>query len=126
MVILLGARGIYETRLYLDPKTAYDNNASVITSTYHGGSGALKLYTTHCTPSTNPNRDYEFRMTQLNGWDMNPNAFRQGASALRYAREWAKEERERLIAAANGKIHLHKTLSNCHRTTLLVKISDVG
>lgn len=101
----LGARGIHELRSYIDPETAYDNNAYTITSTYHGGSGALKLYTTHRTPSTNPNRDYEFRMTQLRGWDMtdNPDTFRQGAGALRNARDWAKEKREELITAANGK-----------------------
>ncbi|KAI4149092.1 MAG: hypothetical protein LQ340_004797 [Diploschistes diacapsis] len=45
-------------------------------------------------------------MTQLRGWDMtdNPDTFRQGAGALRNAREWAKEKREELIAAANGKV----------------------
>ena len=102
----LGARGIYELRSYVDLETAYDNNAYTISATYHGGSGALKLYTTHCTPSTNPNRDYEFRMTQLNGWAMtgNSEAFRQGANALRNARDWAKEKREEVIAAANGKV----------------------
>lgn len=44
-------------------------------------------------------------MTQLNGWKMtsNPEAFRQGASALRNARDLVKEEREELIAAANAK-----------------------
>jgi len=44
-------------------------------------------------------------MTQLNGWDMtgNPDTFRQGASALRNARDLTKEKREELIAAANGK-----------------------
>ncbi len=45
-------------------------------------------------------------MTQLNGWDMtgNPDTFRQGASALRNARDWAKEKREELMIAANGKV----------------------
>ena len=102
----LGARGICETQSYIDPETAHDNKAYVITSTYQGGSGALKLYTVHRTLSTNPNREYEFRMTQLRGWDMtdNPDTFRQGASALRNARDWAKEKREELIAAANGKV----------------------
>ncbi len=44
-------------------------------------------------------------MTQLNGWDMtgNPDTFRQGASALRNARDLTKEKREELIAAANSK-----------------------
>ncbi|KAL9607347.1 MAG: hypothetical protein Q9167_007732 [Letrouitia subvulpina] len=102
----LGARGIHELRLYVDPETAVDNNAYTITSTYHGGSGVLKLFTTHCTPSTNSNRGYEYRMTQLGGWDMtnNPDTFRHGAGALRNARDWAREKREELVTAANGKI----------------------
>ena len=53
-----------------------------------------------------PNRNYEFRMTQVRGWDMtdNPDTFRKGASALRNARDWAKEKREELMIAANGKV----------------------
>ena len=45
-------------------------------------------------------------MTQLNSWKMTDNleAFRQGASALRNARNWAKEKREELIITANGKV----------------------
>ena len=102
----LGARGIHELRSYVDPETAYDNNAYTITSTYHGGTGALKLYSTHLTPSMSPGIPIEYRMTQLNGWDMtgNPDTFRQGASALRNARDWAKEKREELMIAANGKV----------------------
>ena len=102
----LGARGIHELRSYVDLETAYDNNAYTITSTYHGGTGALKLYSTHLTPSMSPDIPIEYRMTQLNGWDMtgNPDTFRQGASALRNARDWAKEKREELMIAANGKV----------------------
>ena len=102
----LGARGMHELRSYADPETAYDNNAYTITSTYHGGTGALKLYSTHLTPSMSPEISIEYRMTQLNGWDMtgNPDTFRQGASALRNARDWAKEIREELMIAANGKV----------------------
>ena len=45
-------------------------------------------------------------MAQLNDWKMtgNPEAFRQGASVLRNARDWTKEKREKLIIAANGKV----------------------
>ena len=102
----LGARGIHELRSYVDPETAYDNNAYTITSTYHGGTGALKLYSTHLTPPMSPGIPIEYRMTQLNGWDMtgNPDTFRQGASALRNARDWAKEKREELMIAANAKV----------------------
>lgn len=101
----LGARGVHELRSYVHKKTPYDNNAYTITSTYHGGTGALKLYTMHPTPSSYPEIVSEFRQTQLGGWIMtrSPDTFRQGASALRNARDWAQEKREELIAAANDK-----------------------
>ena len=101
----LGARGVHELRSYTDPETACDNNAYTITSTYSGGSGDLTIYSTHPTRSNDPQNPIEYRMTQLNGWKMtgNPEAFRQGASALRNARDWAKEKREELMIAANGK-----------------------
>lgn len=101
----LGARGIHEIRSYVDADMAYDNNAYTITSTYHGGTGALKLCTIYPTPSTHPNQASEFRMTQLNGWDMtgNPDSFRQGATALRNARDLTRDVREEFIAAANAK-----------------------
>jgi len=102
----LGARGIHELRSYVDPETAYDNNAYTITSTYHGGSGDLTIYTTHPTLSNDTQNPIEYRMTQLRGWKMTdiPETFRKGASALRNARDWAKERREELTAAANGKV----------------------
>ena len=45
-------------------------------------------------------------MTQLRSFAMTdtPDTFRQGASALRNARDWAEEKRKELIAAANGKV----------------------
>ena len=102
----LGARGFHELRSYIGQEALFDNNAYTITSTYHGGSGALKLYATHPTRSIDPKRDYEFYLTQLRGWDMTDSVdtFRQGARALRNARELAKEKREELIAAANSKL----------------------
>ena len=101
----LGARGVHELRLYVDGETLYDNNAYTITSTYHAATGVLNMYTMHPTPSTDPGNVSNFRQTQLGGWSMTANvdAFRQGASALRNARDWAQEKRKELIAAANGK-----------------------
>ena len=97
---------MHEFRSYVDPETAYDNNAYTITSTYHGGLGDLMIYSTHLTPSNNPQNLIESRITQLNGWKIsrNPDTFRQGASALRNPRDWAKEKREQLMIAANGKV----------------------
>ena len=102
----LGARGIHELGSYVDLETAYEKNAYTITSTYHGGSGDLTIYTTYPTLSTDAQNPTDYWMTQLNGWEMtgNPEAFRQGASALRNARDWAKEKREELMIAANIKV----------------------
>ena len=47
----LGARGVHELRSYVNPETAYDNNAYTIPSTYYGGSETLTMYTTYPTPS---------------------------------------------------------------------------
>ena len=100
----LGARGVSKLRAYFDPETLYDNNANTIASTYHR-SGLLTMYTTHPTPSGDPTKSAEYRMTKINSFAMtgNPDSFRQGAGALRNARGWAKEKREELMAAANGK-----------------------
>ena len=101
----LGARGVHELRSYVGQETLFDNNAYTITSTYHHN-GLLTLYTIHPTLSEGSTNPTEYRMTQLNGWSMtgNPDTFRQGASALRNARDWAEERRKELIAAANGKL----------------------
>ena len=101
----LGARGIHELRSYIGQETVFDNKAYTITSAYHH-SGTLAMYTTHPTLSEGSTNPIEYRTTQLNGWCMtgNPDTFRQGASALRNARDWAEEKRKELIAAANVKM----------------------
>ena len=97
---------MHELWSYAGQETPFDNNAYTITSTYHGGTGDLTIYSTHPTPSNDPQNSIEYRMTQLRWWKMTdiPETFRQGACALRNARDWAKEKREELIAAANGKV----------------------
>lgn len=60
----IGARGVHELRLYVDPETAFDNNAYTITSTYRP-SGLLTIHTTHPTPSEGPTNSIKYRMTQL-------------------------------------------------------------
>lgn len=101
----VGARGIHELRSYVGQETLFDINAYTITSTYHH-SGLLTLYTTHPTPSKDTKFPTEYHMTKLRSFIMTdtPESFRQGASALRNARDWAKEKREVLIAAANRKV----------------------
>ncbi|MCJ1464225.1 hypothetical protein MMC07_002838 [Pseudocyphellaria aurata] len=102
----LGARGIARLRSYVNPDTADDNKAYVFSSIYDPGFGVLSLYTHHCTRSTNPNHDHEYHMTPIGQHFMTNtlDAFREGASALRYARDLAREFREGLIMAANSKM----------------------
>ena len=100
----LGVRGIHTLQSYGQPEPVYDKNAYTITCIYHGGT--LKMYTSHPSQPTGPENRPEYHMTQLNTWGMtgNPETFRQGATAYRNARDWAKEKRDGFIEAANGRI----------------------
>ncbi|KKZ61712.1 hypothetical protein EMCG_03741 [[Emmonsia] crescens] len=97
----LGAQGMHTLQSYQQDRSTYDNSAYTLASIYHGGQ--LKLYTTHLTEPEGPGRRPEYIMTQLNTWGMTGNleTFRQGASAYRNARDWAKEKRDESIKAAN-------------------------
>lgn len=100
----LGARGVHKLQLFeADHALAYDNNAYTITSTYHDGQ--LKMYTVHPSQSVDPEISPEFHMTQLGGWALTGSyeQFRQGVSAFRNARDWARTQRDGLITAANGR-----------------------
>jgi len=45
----LGTQEIYELQLYVDLETTYNNNAYMITSTYHDDSNDLTIYFTYST-----------------------------------------------------------------------------
>lgn len=101
----LGARGVHKLRSFeVDPTLAYDNKAYTITSSYHDGT--LKMYTVHPTQATDPKDSPEYHMTQLGGWALTGSIgqFREGTSAFRNARDWAKTQRDELIAAANDRV----------------------
>ncbi|KAL9129942.1 MAG: hypothetical protein Q9217_001744 [Psora testacea] len=121
----LGARGIHELRSYVDPETAYNNNAYTITSTYHPN-GLLTMYTTHPVKSANPERQIEYRMTQLRSFAMTdaPESFRQGATFLRNGRDLTRDGRKELIAAANAKALSAETSGPESSTQSLVSLSS--
>ncbi|KAI2085718.1 hypothetical protein LOZ36_003809 [Ophidiomyces ophidiicola] len=100
----LGARSMQSLQSYPQDMPTYDNNAYTLTSIYHGGT--LKLYTTHPGKSNDPDHHSEYFMTQLRSYSLTdtPEAFRQGASAYRNARDWAKEKRDEFIRAANLRL----------------------
>jgi hypothetical protein len=99
----LGARAMHELQSYRQDGPVYDGNAYTITSTYHAGTGTLQMYTTHLTRSTDDTPEYH--MSQVNTWGMtgNTGSFRQGATAFRNARDWAREQRDGFILAANER-----------------------
>ena len=96
----LGARAIHTLRSY-GQEPVYDHNAYTITSTYLDGQ--LKMYSSHVTRPSLPGGRPEYFMTQLNAWSMTGNieTFRQGVTAYRNARDWAKEHRDEAIRMAN-------------------------
>ena len=101
----LGARGMDMLRCYIDSEKFLETDAYTITSTYNTEAGLLTLYTIHAVRTANSNSTIQYQMTQLGQWDMASTSisFREGASAYRNARDWAKEQRCRFIAAANAK-----------------------
>ena len=84
-----GAREIPELPLCIDSETAHDNSVYTVISTYEGSSEGLDVHTVHSRRSTNPNRYCNYRLTQFRDWELtdSTDAFRQGATALRNARD---------------------------------------
>ncbi|TWU73478.1 hypothetical protein ED733_000418 [Metarhizium rileyi] len=97
----LGARGMHSLQSYSQQELEYDNKAYTISSIYHGGQ--LKMYTSHPISPRTPEGKPGFVMTQIKTWGLTGDAdtFRQGASAFRNARDWAKEQRDNAIQQAN-------------------------
>jgi hypothetical protein len=99
-----GARAMHSLQSYSEGKPFYDGNAYTITSTYHAGTGTLQMYTMYPTrreDGVSP----EYHMSQVRAWVLtsDPDTFRQGATAFRNARDWAQEQRDALITAANER-----------------------
>ena len=101
----LGARAMHKLQSYGEPEAGCSNDAYTITSIYEGGSGFLKLYTTHPTRSENPRCSTEYNLTQIIAFAMTGtlDSFRDGITAFRNARDLMKEVRDGFISAANEK-----------------------
>lgn len=99
----LGEMGMHSLQSFGQVAPRFDNNAHTITSIYHGGH--LKIYTVHVAQPTVPGLRREFYMHQLRSFSMTDTAerFREGATAYRELREWAKETRDEAIRQANER-----------------------
>ncbi len=105
---VLGERGVRELMTFgVDGfETVYDNDAHTITSTYHSATGTLQMYTIHQTQPIDTENPPEYYMTQLRSFAMTDTAerFREGAGVFRNGRDWAKAQRDGLIATANSRV----------------------
>lgn len=98
----VGARAMHQLQNYGASTPVYDGNAYTITNTYQNG--YLQMYATHPTEPRVPGGQPEYHMTQLRSFALGDTAdrFREGAGAYRNGLDWAKEQRDRFIADANG------------------------
>ncbi|KAM5470780.1 hypothetical protein MauCBS54593_003824 [Microsporum audouinii] len=99
----IGARGIHALQSYKNDSPVYDKNAYTITATYQ--CGHLRLYTTHIEPPADANGRPEYVMTSLCSYSMvnSLETFRQAVTTYRNLRDWAKEQRDASITAANAR-----------------------
>ncbi|KAL3420389.1 hypothetical protein PVAG01_08888 [Phlyctema vagabunda] len=97
----LGARAMHQLQSYGQDEPVYDGNAYTISTTYVDGQ--LKIYTTH--PGQASDGTTEYHMTQIRVYALTSDAdsFRQGATAFRNVRDWAQEQRNGFISAANDR-----------------------
>ena len=103
----IGARGIHRLRSYIYSDAPNDCIAHTIAATYTiaDGHGKLTLYAVYGCASQDRKDDVDYHMVQLRSLIVTDSleAFRQGIHAMQNAREWADEQRKRLIRKANAK-----------------------
>lgn len=99
----VGAQGIFTLQNYGRETAVYDNNAYTMSATL--GSGALRMYAHHPTEPAEPGGPPEYHMTHVAGWLLDGSAeqCRQGLGAFRNGRDFAKEQRDNFIEAANAE-----------------------
>ncbi|EXL39773.1 hypothetical protein FOCG_17625 [Fusarium oxysporum f. sp. radicis-lycopersici 26381] len=102
--ITLGTRGFQSILSYGATEPHYNNKAYALAWTYHGGT--FKAYASHVLEPSTPEAPPGYALTQIKGWSLTSDleTFRQGATAYRNGRDWAKKRRDEAIAEANGKV----------------------
>ena len=97
------ARAMNSLQSFGESGVIVDQQAYCISSTYHVGQ--LKIFTHHPERALRSKRTLDYHMNLIDSYALTGNSasFRQGAAAYRNAVEWAKEQRDEMIAAANIK-----------------------
>lgn len=100
----LGARGMHSLQSYGQDRPIYDSCAYTITSTYLHGT--LSMFTSHPV-QPKPGKKLEIYMNRICSISIVGffEHFRQRVIAYRNARDWAKEQRDKMIRRANAKVN---------------------
>ena len=111
---VLGARAMHKLRCLTYEDDALDGNAYTITATFAGGEGShtLTLYAVHPLSSKRGRASddselaIDYRMTLLRSFALcdSQQTYEEGVTALRNAYDWAKEQRNTLVAEAKDEI----------------------
>ncbi|CZT08331.1 uncharacterized protein RCO7_08257 [Rhynchosporium graminicola] len=119
-----GARAMTSMRQYRQPPIL-DHKALSITTTFHDS--CLRLYTTHITDLGSEDGP-RYHMTQLRSFAMTDTVetFREGASALRNARDWAMEQREQVISTANMAVGMDDSRTSASKSAFEGDASTEG
>ncbi|KAH7304977.1 hypothetical protein B0I35DRAFT_444555 [Stachybotrys elegans] len=99
----VGSRGMHSLQNYGREQPQYDGRAYVFSSTYQHG--ILRMYAHHPTAPKTDGMSPRYHMTKVGTWVMNEERgdFVRGATALRNARDLAKQHRDNFIQAANSR-----------------------
>lgn len=99
----IGARAMHSLEYYRRDAPEYHGKISSISSTYYGG--MLKLYGHSATQPNGPGTQPHYYMHQLNAFSMTgtKDAFLEGATAFKNARDWTGERRNAAITHANSQ-----------------------
>lgn len=106
---VLGARAIMQLQSYRSHwGLVVDGNAYTITNTY--GDGTLRMYAVfpEFAASDPSNWTVNYQVTQIGGWDLTGSLtqYRAAVCALRNLRQWAKEQRDKLVESRYGQVLL--------------------
>ena len=101
---VFAARGIHRLRCRIPLQELNNKRAYVLTATYDPECMKLSLYTTHVVMTNNKAAPIEYHTAACASISMDDDVeeFRVAVSALRNAREWARDQREELIRLSKG------------------------
>jgi len=99
----IGAQAMHRLQNYDREVPIFDNNAYTMTSTYHAEAGTYRVFATHPQQDDAGNTHYYTQEIKLYGMTSDAEEYGRGKTAMRNAREWTEQQRNRLIQMANER-----------------------